>query len=540
MASVFYAIRSFFRGDGAPEREVGQQNSYPFYSGTAAADVTFDTAMQVSAVWAAVRIVSETIASLPFDIYELNDDGTSQPAESLELRRILTKRPNQYQTSVEFWESVLLNLVISGNAYCIKQRLSSGKLGGLMPISSSQVKTNLLADGTVVHEYTEGANVRVFSQENMWHIKLYGNGIVGMSPLSYARNSVAVAQALDTRVNKIYSNGAKPSGILMIDRTLTAEQRAKIKENFNDLTEGQDDRLFVLEADMKYQQVSMSPQDIQLLDSRRFQIEDIGRFFGVPSVLLNQTVGQSSLGSNVYEIMQAFYKLNLRPYMEKIEASILRWLIDPKVADRYEPRFDFDALLRADTLSRAQAFREMINSGQITPNEARRAEGRGALPGGDTLLIQGAMIPIEKAGEEPEPPPMPAPPEPSPDDGGNDGGAEAMMRFEQIAARIEARMIKSDGVKPSNHHIDLKPHFTVNVHPGQAPEIKIDNNIPAQEPPIITNEVNVPEQKMPAPIVNVAAPEVTVVDNHPKRAVQTVERDDDDEITRTIIDYEKD
>jgi HK97 family phage portal protein len=271
-----------------------------------------------------------------------------------------------------------------------------------MPISSSQVKTNLLADGTVVHEYTEGANVRVFSQENMWHIKLYGNGIVGMSPLSYARNSVAVAQALDTRVNKIYSNGAKPSGILMIDRTLTAEQRAKIKENFNDLTEGQDDRLFVLEADMKYQQVSMSPQDIQLLDSRRFQIEDIGRFFGVPSVLLNQTVGQSSLGSNVYEIMQAFYKLNLRPYLEKIEASISRWLIPDSVTDRYEPRFDFDALLRADTLSRAQAFREMINSGQLTPNEARRAEGRGELPGGDSLMIQGAMVPIEQAGQQQE------------------------------------------------------------------------------------------------------------------------------------------
>jgi len=143
----------------------------------------------------------------------------------------------------------------------------------------------------------------------------------------------------------------------------------------------------------------MTPQDIELLDSRRFQIEDIGRFFGVPSILLNQTFGQSSLGSNVYEIMQAYYKLSLRPYLEKFEASILRWLIDE--SDGYEAEFNFDALLRADTQTRMQANREAINSGQMTPNEARKEEGRVSLPGGDQLLIQGAMIPINQAGQKP-------------------------------------------------------------------------------------------------------------------------------------------
>jgi HK97 family phage portal protein len=294
-----------------------------------------------------------------------------------------------------------LNLAISGNAYAIIQRLGA-EVVGLLPVSSAQVVTSLLDDGTVIHTYTTGQNVKVYSSESMWHIKLFGNGIVGLSPLSYARNSIGIAIGADNRVSTMYGNGAKPSGVLTIDKVLTAEQRTAIKQSFIDLETGNSERLFVLEAGMQYQQISMTPKDIQLLDSRRFQIEDIGRFFGVPSVLLNQTFGQSSLGSNVYEILSAFYKLNLRPYLEKIEASVPRWLMAPADAERYQCEFDFDAaLLRADLLTRMQSNREAINSGQMTPNEARISEGRPKLAGGDQLLIQGAMIPIQQAGQKP-------------------------------------------------------------------------------------------------------------------------------------------
>jgi HK97 family phage portal protein len=393
---VFYAIRNFFRSPGSPVREVGVQSGLPAYQGLAAAEVTFDSAMQISSVWAASRIISETIASLPFNIYEITPQGR-RVATDLPLQNVLTQKPNMYQTDVEFWESMALNLCISGNAYALIQK-SGRDIVGLIPVSSSQVETSLLSDGTVIHAYTQGANVKVYTDSTMWHVKLFGNGIVGMSPLSYARNSIAIAQAADNRVSKIYSNGAKPSGVLTIDRTLTPEQRMQVRKNFSELEEGNEDRLFVLEAGFQYSQVSMSPQDIQLLDSRRFQIEDIGRFFGVPSILLNQTFGQSSLGSNVYEILSAFYKLNLRPYLEKFEASTVRWLMPKETWGNYEAEFDFDALLRADTLSRMQANREAINSGQLTPNEARALEGRIALNGGDNLLIQGAMIPIQSAG----------------------------------------------------------------------------------------------------------------------------------------------
>lgn len=395
--NVFYAIRNFFRGPGAPPKTEGIQSPLPAgYSTNAAAEVNFDTAMQISACWAAVRILSETVASLPFDIYEKTPQGRV-PADRLAIRNLLKSRPNRYQTPVEFWESVMLNLSVSGNAYVIIERLG-GDIVSLMPVSSSQVETVLLRDGTVVHSYIDGANVKVYSQDSMWHIKLMGNGIVGMSPLSYARNSLGIAIATDDRVTAMYSNGAKPSGVLTIDTKLTAAQRDMVRTQFAGLQSGNDDRLYVLEGGMTYQQVSMSPKDIEMIDSRRFQIEDIGRFFGVPSILLNQTFGQSSLGSNVYEVMQAFYKLNLRPYLEKIEASVLCWLMESGSWRNHEVEFDFDALLRADTLSRMQAYREAINTAQLTPNEARAMEGRIALDGGDDLMIQGAMVPITQAG----------------------------------------------------------------------------------------------------------------------------------------------
>lgn len=398
---LFYALSGLFRSPGAPARNEGIQTGQPgVYGSASAAEVTFDTAMQISPVWAAVKLISESIGSMPFNIYETSKDGR-KVAVNHPLHKVLTQKPNQYQSDVEFWESMALNLAISGNAYAIIQKMGE-EIIGLLPVSSSQVETTLLADGTVVHTYSTGANVRVYTNATMWHVKLFGNGIVGLSPLSYARNSIGIAIAADNRVTKIYSNGAKPSGILTIDKTLSPEQRTQIRTSFAGLEEGNDERLFVLEAGMDYTAVSMTPQDIQLLDSRRFQIEDIGRFFGVPSILLNQTFGQSSLGSNVYEILSAFYKLNLRPYLEKFEASVPRWLMAPGDADKYECEFDFDAaLLRADLKTRMEANQKAINSGQLTPNEARFDEGRPAEEGGDQLLIQGAMIPIKQAGQKP-------------------------------------------------------------------------------------------------------------------------------------------
>jgi HK97 family phage portal protein len=310
---------------------------------------------------------------------------------------VLSVKPNRYQTKVEFIETLMLNLVTSGNAYAAIERVGN-RIVSLLPLNSSQVITELLADGSVIHTYYSGENVKVYSSQSIWHIKLFGNGIVGLSPLSYAVQSLGIALASENRLTSIYKNGGKPTGILMIDKVLTKNQRDAVRANMADLAEGNSDNLFVLEAGMKYEAVSMTPQDIELLASRRFQLEDVARFLGVPSVLINDTSGSTTWGSGVEQIIEGFYKLNLRPYLSRIEESAKVQLLSPNDAMKSEIEFNLDALLLMNQTLRFEGYNKGINSGVLTSNEARAMEGWSPKEGGDTLLVNSALVPISQAG----------------------------------------------------------------------------------------------------------------------------------------------
>jgi HK97 family phage portal protein len=179
----------------------------------------------------------------------------------------------------------------------------------------------------------------------------------------------------------------------MVDKLLTKEQREKVRENFADLTEGRTDQLFVLEADMRFERTSLSPQDMQLLETRRFQTEDICRFMGVPSVLVNDHSGTTAWGSGIYQIVQGFYKLGMRPLLERFETSIKRHLMPRGDWATIDFKFDFDDLLRPDRETRMDANNKAINSGQLTPDEARNEEGRGPMPGGNAIYLNGTLVP---------------------------------------------------------------------------------------------------------------------------------------------------
>lgn len=362
-----------------------------------AAPVTFDSAMGISAVWACVKLLAETTATLPFRLYKLNDKGR-KVAVNHPLSILFSGKVNRYQNLIEFLETVMLNLVTSGNAYVLK--IYTGDiLTSLLPLMSTQVELTMLSDGTLVYTYTHDGGVQVITPANMWHIKLMGNGVIGLSPIDYQRNTVGIAIAAEGAVTKIYRNGAKPSGVLSMDRMLTPKQRTEIRANFATLTASEDDRLMVLEGGMKFAQVSLSPQDIELLDSRKYQISEICRWYGVPSVLVNDANGTSVWGSGIEQIMEAFYRLTLRPMLEKIELSAKINLLAPGERDRYQFEFDLSALLRSSDKARFEKYRIGITSSIMTPNEARAEENLDPLEGGDKLFIQGAMVPIEMAGQ---------------------------------------------------------------------------------------------------------------------------------------------
>lgn len=387
-----------FLGGNTTQRNIGTQYAEPMYAQEAATNVTEETALQLSSVWACVRLLSETVASLPVNVYRKTPNGREIDTEHW-FAQLMATKPNRYQTKVEFYESLMLNLTLHGNCYA-RKIVVNGRIRSLMPLMSPQIEVALLDDGSVVYTYTADGNVTVLSSESIWHVKLYGNGIVGKSPLAFARNIIGISQAAETAVSKIYQNGGKPSGVLSLDVLLTPEQRALVRQNFSTLTTGTDDRLLVLEKGMKFDPVSMSPQDIELLASRRFQTEEICRWFGVPSVMVNDTSGSTTWGSGIEQIVAGFYKLTLRPYLERFEASIVANLFTPEEAKQYEVEFDFEGLLRSDLKSRLEGYRTAIAGTILTPNEVRRIEGWSPVEGGDKLLSQVNMTPIENLGAD--------------------------------------------------------------------------------------------------------------------------------------------
>jgi len=397
--SIFYEFGSWAMG--GLKRMLGIQYSFPSYADEAASPVTFDTAMQLSAVWACVKLLAETPASLPLNFYRKTDDGRVLDTEH-NLAVLFAGKVNRYQNRVEFWETVLLNLLTHGNAYCRIQR-SGRTITSLLPLMSSQMETRLLSDGSISYQYestdTEGG-VTIFAESSIWHLKLMGNGIQGLSPLAYQRNTLGIAQAAEKSVSNIYKNGAKPSGVLKLDRMLTKQQRDEVRTAFASLTMGDNNRLMVLEKGTDFQAISLSPQDIELLQSRKFQISEICRWYGVPSVLVNDNNGTSTWGSGIEQIMQGFYKLTLRPLLEKIEASMMVNLLSDRDRMSMDIEFDFNALLRSDIKTMFESYKSAVNGSLMTPNEARRELNLQPVDAGDKLFLQGAMMPIDQLGQE--------------------------------------------------------------------------------------------------------------------------------------------
>lgn len=381
---------NFGFGKGGDSIKTGVQNPMP---ATPTVVKDFDVAMTQSAFWASVRLLTETVAAMPLVCYE-SDAATTvkQPRADYDLWKLLNYQPNRYQTRIEFFESMMLNLVTWGNAYMTIERLGN-RIVSIMVLPSSQTEAVLLADGSVVYQYADAnSNIKIYSEDSIWHIKIFGNGIVGLSPLGYAGNTLGLSKDLADRQGKLAANGGKTNGILTVDQALKPDQKEAVRKSFAGLQEGNDDQLFVLEAGFNYQQASLSPTDQQLLESRRFSIEDIARFMGVPSVLINDQTA-STWGSGIAEINMGFYKLNLKPYLERIESSIKRHLMPRGDWETIDIEFSFDSLLRADAATRAETNSKKINSGQASPNEVRASEGFEPKDGGDTIYLNGSLVP---------------------------------------------------------------------------------------------------------------------------------------------------
>jgi HK97 family phage portal protein len=395
--NILSRIAGWFGWGGALGQNTGKQSGAP--SGSLISGIPpvgVDGALQISAVWSAVSRIAKTISTLPLMVYE---GSRRDLARTSSLWQLFHESPNSRMTPCEFWIAMLLNLLFRGNAYARIDRDPNGEAYALWPMSADQVEMSVLDDGSVAYLYRLGANVVALAAENVLHLKEMGNGTVGLARLDYMKVTTAEAASAQSAANKLFTSGGKPTGVLMIDKTLSPDQRTSLQARFAEMAIGNDARLFLLEADMKYQQINMSPQDMQLLSTRQFTIQEIGRWFDVPAILMNQTEGTTTLGSSAEDIIDSFHLLTIRPALVSIEQAVRKRVLTAAQRSRYTVEFSQDAIHRANIETRIEVYSKAVQNGLKTRNECRQLENDPPIPGGDELTAQTNLAPLHMLGK---------------------------------------------------------------------------------------------------------------------------------------------
>lgn len=388
----------WFGFGGAISENVGTQNPVPGIALVPdAGNVGPDAALQLSTVWACIDRRATTIASLPFFAYETKA-GQKQLARNSRLYSLLHESPNERMTPFEFWRAMILNHDLRGNAYARIERDANGEAYALWPMPSDQVEVRVLGDGSMVYQYQLGQDVALLSSDNVLHLKNLGNGTVGLAKLEFMRSTTDEASKAQATASKIFGTGGKPTGVLMIDKVLNATQRESVARTFAGMAEGNSSRLYVLEANMKYEQLSMSPEDQQLLETRKFSVEEICRWYDVPPVLVHHS-NVTTWGSGIEQIVDGFYKLTIRPMLVSIEQATRKRVMTARQRANMSAEFALDALLRGSPTQRAELYAKNVQNGIMTRNECRQLENLPPVDGANDLTAQSNLLPLNKLGQ---------------------------------------------------------------------------------------------------------------------------------------------
>ena len=364
--------------------------------------ITDERALQISTVWACVRLISSVTSCLPLDVFETQNDNRKKVDLNNPLARLLRYSPNQYMTAQEFRECMTMQLAFYGNAYALVERNGAGDVISILPLNSVNMDVRLEGK-RIVYRYKRDSEYANFTQKDIFHLKGFGfNGLVGMSPIAFATKTAGVAVAMEDQQREFYANGAKSPKILSTgDKVLTKEQRDQLQENFKEIAGGPvKKRLWILEAGFTAQDIGVSPQDAETMASRKFQVSEIARFFGVPPHLVGDVEKSTSWGTGIEQQNLGFLQYTLEPYLTRWEQSIWRWLVKPSDISRIHAEHNLDGLLRGDSASRATFMTTLVNSGQRTVNEMRRLDNLPPLPGGDVATRQSQNVPITELGNK--------------------------------------------------------------------------------------------------------------------------------------------
>ena len=414
-----------FRARDKPKDVVSAATTFSFGGSSAGKSVTPRNAIQVSVVYACVRVIAETIASLPFGVFQETKEGSIKALEH-PLYRIIHDEPNSEMTSFVWRETMLTHLLLWGNSYSQIIRSGRGKILGLYPLLPDHMEVDRDdKSGNLTYTYstTKGDTVRL-RPEDVLHIPGLGfDGIMGYSPIAIEKNAIGLGIAAEEYGSKFFSNGATPSGILSHPNTV--KNPKALREAWMEAYGGSSNsnRVAILEEGMTFTRISMPNNEAQFLETRKFQVSEICRIYRVPPHMIGDL--DRATFSNIENQSISFAVHTIRPWLVRIEQAMNRALFSEKEKGVFYVQFNLDGLMRGDYKSRMEGYAIGRQNGWLNANDIRALENMNPIPdeqGGNVYLVNGNMIPIHvaaqaKASSEAVPPDQQRTTKEDPDDG---------------------------------------------------------------------------------------------------------------------------
>ena len=355
----------------------------------------------LATAWACVNLLAGTIASLPLMVYR-QKGGQREVAADHRLYRVLHDSPNADQTALDFWEFICASLELQGDGFSEIERAADGGVIALdVPIPAELVQRRRLSSGEIEYEWSANGRTRKAPQDRMLHIRGFGgNPLGGLSTLSFGRQTFGMAHAIERAASETFRNGVRPSGLLTTEAKLDKAQRIELEDLLQERFVGSMNagRPMLLDRSMDWKQLTINPEDAQMLESRAFSVEEICRFFGVPPFMVGHTEKSTSWGTGIEQQTLGFVKFTLRRRLKRIEQALMKQLLTP--ADRAQGitiEFNLEGLLRGDSKTRAEFYASGLQNGWRTINEVRELENLPPVEGGDVPRMQMQNVPITEA-----------------------------------------------------------------------------------------------------------------------------------------------
>lgn len=354
---------------------------------------TVNNVLQIPAIWECVNKITRSMSGLPVDILRrVDDDGNTERITSGPMYDLLNRQPNAYMTPADFLKTITLNYLIHGNAYVrIDKARGADYIAALTPLNPEQVTTEY-ENGRVIYKYySENDEVIKYSSADIMHWKGIGNGLVGLSTVDFASTTLTEAVSAQDASIEIFRNKGKLNGILAAETPLlNKKQTDDFLDRFGEMKNA-DLGMPLLPAGFKFQPVSLSPAETQLLSTREFIVKEFSRWFGIPYGLL------TGEGGDLVELSNYFYETTVLPMCIELEQVIHQKIIkDPDI----HVKFRTSILKRMSDQTRVSMQTSYVQNGLRTRNELRREDGLGRIEGADELTAQNNLYPLDKLGQQ--------------------------------------------------------------------------------------------------------------------------------------------